>query len=189
MKPSSKRILSLGLVIIMFLASLFVYSSLIRPVYSEIKTQRAEIASRLETINKQQSSIAEVQKILADYQNVSQLQETISLIVPLDQNTPYGVYQLASLAGLNALETNSLSVQQLAITPSSQPGLVKGIGNLRFNLQLTGSYESFKNFIQALETNLSLMDVSAIKMEPPATKSAKGNFLYTITVNSYYQAK
>ncbi|NCO15499.1 MAG: hypothetical protein GW899_01980, partial [Parcubacteria group bacterium] len=76
----------------------------------------------------------------------------------------------------------------LAIKPSDQPGLVKGLGILRYNFRLTGTYDGLKSFLQAVETNISLMDLVSLKIEP-ATKSAKGNLSYTVNMDTYYQAE
>ena len=110
------------------------------------------------------------------------------MILPLEQNTSQGVYQISGLAGFSNLTVELLSVQQLAIKPSIQPGLVKGLGILRYNFRLTGTYEGFKSFLQAMETNISLMDLVNLKVEP-AVKPAKGNFSYTINMDTYYQSE
>lgn len=188
MKASAKRFLSILLAILMFVASLFVYSTLIRPVYSEIKSLRAEIAGRLEFISENETSIQQVEKLLTEYQDIAKVQETTSLILPLEQNASQGVNQISGLAGFNNLIVEFLSIQQLAIKPSIQPGLVKGLGILRYNFRLTGTYEGFKSFLQAVETNISLMDLANLKIEP-ATKSTKGNLSYTVNMDTYYQAE
>ena len=188
MKASTKRFLSILLAILMFIASLFIYSTLIRPAYSEIKSLRAEIAGRLELISKNEVSIQQVKKLLTEYQDIARVQETISLILPLEQNTSQGVNQINGLSKFNNLTIEFLSVQQLAIKPSTRPGLVKGLGVLRYNFRMTGTYEGFKSFLQAVETNISLMDLVNFKIEP-ATKSAKGNLSFTVNMDTYYQAE
>ena len=188
MKASTKRFSSILLAILIFIASLFIYSSLIRPAYSEIKSLRAEIASRLKLINKNEVFVQQVKKLLTEYQDVAKVQETTSLILPLEQNTPQTVNQINGLSEFNKLTIEFLSVQQLAIKPSDQPGLVKGLGVLRYNLRLTGTYENFKLFLQAAETNVNLMDLVSLKIEQ-ATKSAQDNLSYTITMDTYYQAE
>lgn len=189
MKASSKRILSILTAVLMIIASLFVYSSLIRPVYSEIKNLRSEAASRLDLINKNKVSITQVQKLLNEYQNIAQVQEVISSILPLEQNVPQAINQIVGLAELNKLSIELVAVQKSAIKPSDQPNLVKGIGTLKLNIRLSGSYENFKKFLQNLETNVNLMDVVDLKIEPEIKiKFGVGTFLYTMTIDSYYQA-
>ncbi len=188
MKASSKRFLSIIVAILVFIASLFIYSNLVRSVYSDIKDLRAEVVSRLELINKNQASVSQVKQLLNEYQNISQIQETISAVLPLEQNVPQGVNQISGLAKLNDLAISFLSVQQLAIKPSSQPGVVNGLGVLRLNFGLSGSYENFKTFLQGLDTNITLLDLLTVKMESKAT-SKSGELSYTLTVDTYYQAK
>jgi len=192
MKVSTKRVFSILIAIFMFIASLFIYSSLIKSIYAEIKNKRTEIVSRLELINKYETSIKQIQKILSEYQNISQFAETISSILPPEQNVSQSVNQISGLAKINNLIINFLSVQQLAITPSSKPDLIRGRGVLRLNFALTGSYENFRKFVQTMETNISLMDLVSLKIEPKTEtglKSVKDNFSYAMAVDTYYQSK
>ncbi|MEK7168255.1 MAG: hypothetical protein AAB698_00810 [Patescibacteria group bacterium] len=189
MKASNKRILSILTAILMIIASLFVYSSLIRPAYSEIKNLRAEVAGRLDLINRNKASVEQVQKLLSEYQSISQAKEMTSLVLSSEQNISQAVNQVVGLADLNGLSIELLAVQQLAIKPSNQPNLVKGVGILRFNLRLAGSYENFKSFIGNLETNVNLMDLANLKIESGAKTKAGDSFSYTMIVDSYYQAK
>jgi hypothetical protein len=188
MKASNKRILSILTAVFMIIASLFVYSSLIRPVYSEIKNLRAEVAGRLDLINRNKASIEQVQKLLSEYQSISQAKEMTSLVLSSEQNISQAVNQVVGLVGLNSLSMELLAVQQLAIKPSAQPNLVKGVGILRFNLRLAGDYGNFKTFLQNLETNINLMDLANLKIESGAKTKAGDSFSYTMIVDSYYQA-
>lgn len=186
MKSSTKRFLSILLAILFFVASLFVYSSLIRPAYSEIHNLRAEIAGRLDFISKNEAVIQRVKNLLSEYQNVAEIQQTTSLSLPLEQNIAQGVNQISALAGFNNLILESLSVQQLAIKPSAQPGLIKGVGVLRYSFRLGGAYADFKSFLQAVETNISLMDLVDLKIEQAAKDN---NLFYTANIDTYYQAE
>ena len=190
MRASSKRILSILISILLIIGSFIIYNSLIQPAYSEIANQRAEVATRLDLINKHEDSIKQVQNLLSQYQDTAQIQEVASLILPSEQNFPQAVNQITGLANLNKLSIELLAAQQLAIRPSAQPRLVKGIGVLRFNLQLTGAYENLKSFIQNLETNMNLMDLASVRIEPSMKgKLGENKFSYTIMVDTYYQAE
>ncbi len=190
MKASSKRILSILIAILILVASLFVYSSFIKPAYSEIKDLRSEVASRLNLIAENESSLEQIQKLLGEYQNVAQLKETISLIFPTEQDLPQVVNQITSLANINKLTIDQLAAGQLAIKPSTHSTSIKGKGTLRFSFHLNGSYENFKSFLQNLETNMSLMDLVNLKIEPSAkTKAGENNFSYNMTIDRYYQSE
>ncbi len=184
MKASSKRFLSILVAILLFVASIFVYSSLIRPAYTDIKNLRAELESKSDIFTKNDASIKQVKKLLTEYQDITQIQQTISLILPLEQNVSVGVNQINGLARFNNLTVELLSARQLAIKPSAQSDLVRGFGVLRYNFRLSGTYDNFKKFLQAMETNINLMDVVDLKTEA----TSKGSLSYTMEVNTYYQA-
>jgi len=186
MRASSKRFTSILLAILMFIASLFIYSSLILPAYSEIINLRAEVVSRTQLVTEEEASIGQVQKLLSEYQDVAAIQDTISLILPVSQNVALGVSQISGLSKINNLIIDSLSMQELAIKPSTQSNLVKGIGTLRFNFHLIGSYENFKAFLQNLETNITLIDLASLKVDS-GSKVGGNIFSYNITADMYYQ--
>lgn len=190
MKSSTKRILSILTAVLMIVASLFIYSSLIRPVHSEIKDLRTETNSRLDVINKNKTSIAQVQKLLSEYQNIAKAQEVIFSIVPLEENIPLIINQIFGLVDINRLSIESVTIKKLAIKPSVRQKFVKGVGTLRFDLRLAGNYENFKMFIQNMETNANLLDLNDLKIETDAkTKLGGENFLYTMNIDSYYQTQ
>jgi Tfp pilus assembly protein PilO len=190
MKSSTKRILSISISTLLFIGSLFVYGSLIKPAYSQIKDLRSEVASRLDFIEKNEAYIQKIQKKIKELQDLDKTTETISLILPLNQDVASRVSQIDGLAYNNRLTIELLSIQELSIKPSKQPNLVKGIGTLRFNFKASGNYENFKSFIQALETNITLMDLVGLKIEPNnKPKTAGSNFDYTMVVDTYYQAE
>jgi len=187
MKSSSKRILSILTAILIVVASIFIYASFILPAYFEIKDLRSEIAGRFDLINKHKFSVEQVKELLNEYQDIGQLQETISGILPIKQNLPLAADQIIGLANFNGLAIESLSIQQLAIKPSIQSGLVKGIGVLRINSRLAGNYEKFKSFLRAMETNITLIDLKSLKVESK-TKGAD-SFYYAMVVDTYYQTE
>lgn len=188
MKASGKRILSILTSILMLIAALFVYAYFVKPVYSQINKLRTDVASRLSFIDKHENYIQEVKRILNEYQDVTAVIETTSLILPMDRDIASGLNQIYGLALLNKLKIESLDVQDLAIKPSSKLNFVKGIGTLKFNFRLSGSYENFKAFLQAMETNITLMDLMDFRIDSVFDSSSE-DFYYTINLNTYYQVK
>jgi len=174
----------------MLIASIFVYSTLIRPAYSDIENLRAQASSKTQLLEQQQSSIKQVQSLLSQYQDVLKVEDTISSILPLSPDVASGVNQITGLSKINNLTIDLLSIEETAIKPSDEPNLVKGVGALKFNFHLIGSYENFKAFLQNVETNITLMDLTNLKVETAArAKLNENRFSYTLTVNTYYQAQ
>lgn len=188
MKSSTKRLVSIVAVALLFISALVVYGSFIKPVYEDIKTKRAELSSQ-RAIEKQLRTAAEqIQNLLAKYQDVGLVRETISAILPIEQAMPQAVSQITGLAENNSLSVQSLTSQHLAIKPSGDSDLIKGLGTIRFDVRLIGDYKSLKTFIGQLENNVRLIDLVSLKIDPVGA-SGKDIFLYTVTVDTYYQAQ
>ena len=190
MRSSTKRFISIVLAMLMLIAAVFVYSTFIRPAYSDIENLRAQANNKTQIFEQQQSSTKQIQSLLSQYQDVLQVEDTISSILPLSSDVASGVNQITGLSKINNLTIDLLAVEETAITPSDQPNLIKGVGALKFNFHLIGSYENFKAFLQNLETNITLMDLTNLKVETATkTKSNENRFSYTLTVNTYYQTQ
>ncbi len=189
MRASTKRTLSILVSIVLLVGAVFIYSSMIGPAYSEIKSLRSEAASRLDIINENQVYVSQVQNLLNEYQDASQLQAAISMLLPDEQNLAQALNQISGLTGISGLSPDKISVDQLAVRPSLGSSIVKSIGTLRFEVETSGNYSSFKSFLQKLETNMGIFDVVGIKVEPLGRSTSVGVLNYTIIVDSYYQTQ
>jgi len=190
MKASSKRFLSILISAVMFIAAIFVYTSLVLPSYSDIKNLRAEIKSRSDIATEQQNAVNQVQKLLKEYQNVSSVENTIGVMMPLSPDAGLGLNQVASMASVSGLSVDSVSVSKTAITPSAASKMAKGVGILKFNFQLSGDYAGVKSFFQSMETNIALMDLSDLKISgAQGSRSGSGVLSVSGNVNMYYQAQ
>lgn len=187
MKSSTKRIFSILAAVILLVGAAFIYASLIKPAYVEIQKKRAELAAQKSARNKLEAAVNQIKKLLVEYQDAKLIQETVSAILPVEQMLPQSLAQITGLAENSGLFIQSLGSQPLSIKPSVNPKLIKGVGTLRFNIRLAGSYESFKSFLNQMANNIQLMDLTDLKMEPVGG-SNQNIFLYTITVDTYYQA-
>lgn len=190
MKVSTKRIFSILSSMVLFIAALFVFSSLIEPNYQDILQKRSEVSSRLNLLSDYQTSLAHVQELENQYKNIAQFQQTVSSILPTAPDISQAVNQIASLASINRLAVSSVSVELLPLRPPVDPSISKNIGTLRLNVRLAGDYQGLKSFLQNLETNVNLMDLNSLKVETMSTKSglAVNQFSYTIAVDTYYQS-
>ncbi|MEE8131878.1 MAG: type 4a pilus biogenesis protein PilO [Candidatus Paceibacterota bacterium] len=186
MKASTKRLISIAVSIFLFIVALIVYTSFIKPAYGDIGEKRSELAAQQEVKEQLELAVEQVQKLLAEYQDIGLLQETISSILPTEQIVPQAIAQVTGLAENNFLSIQSLTLRQLAIKPSIDSKLIKGLGTLRFDIRLAGNYESLKTFLKQLESNIRLMDLVDLKIESVGVPG-QNIFLYTIMVDTYYQ--
>ena len=186
MKHSTKRIFSIFLSAIFIIGALIVFAGFIKPVYKTIAEERSEMMSREKILAEAETAINQVKLILSNYQNLSELQEKISLSLPQDSSLASALYQLFYLASNNGLNIESINVSESPISPSAaESSLFKGTGTLNFTLKAIGSYEALELFLAKAETNLRIFDLEILKIEKAGEKTSN-IFNFNIGVNTYY---
>ena len=187
MKSSTKRIVSIGLSFIFFSAILFVYVNFITPELTEVQKQRAVVVAKENLFNGQKAAVEEVQKVLSEFQSVAQLQQTISLALPLAENTTQVLNQLQAIALNSQTNISSLDIEPIAFTASKEP-IIRRLGGLGLGITVSGSYEAVKNFLRFLETNVRLMNVKNLEVRPGAAQGRPQDFYSLILkAETYYQ--
>ncbi len=185
MKTSTKRILSIALAGLFFVGILVVYTSLIRPELTKIGGKRALLVSKETLFSNEQNAVTQVETLLGQFQNLAELQDTVSLALPLSANVTGALNQIQSIAKLSGVSVASFSVKPLAFAASKEP-LVKRMGSFELNLSVAGSYDNLKTFVKSLETNVRIMNVTNMRLAPLST-GAGDNLNLTLTVDVYYQ--
>ena len=107
------------------------------------------------------------------------------MILPSRFDAAYVSGQVSGLAEQNGLILQTLNIKQIAIKPA-EIKLAKGLGVLKIDAKLAGSYENFKIFLNGIETNIMISDITDFKIESQANVQ---NLIFTVSINSYYQAE
>jgi Tfp pilus assembly protein PilO len=187
MKASTKRAASLLLTAVLFIASLFAYATLVRPEYNTVTLLRGELVSKTEFLTKQQAAIDGVQKLLAQYQGVARLSDSLSMALPSKENVSSILSQITAIAQSSGVAVQSVGITYLPLKPANASiSLARGIGTLRLNIEMAGSYASLKRFLQSLETNIRVMDIQNLTINPVG-RSDQDIFGYSLNVDTYYQ--
>lgn len=189
MRASTKRIASILLATTLFIASLVLYSSFISDEYDTVQRLRGEIVSRTELVGDQEAAVRQVQQLIAEFQGITRLKETLNLSLPARENLPQALGQIQGIAAANNLTLQSLGVELLPfrVPPTGAiGGLAKGIGTLRVNFRLLGTHESFRAFLTTIETNVRVFDLFRVDI----THGGQPNqnlYIYNLAVDTYYQ--
>ena len=189
MKTSVQRTISLLGSLVLLMAAFLIYSLLIKPEYQIVNELRGVLVGKSNLLSEQQEVISQVEGLLSQYQGSARIQETVSLSLPLREETAGIFSQLQALAQANNLVIEVFGVQNLptksAAFTRGATSLVKDLGVLQVSLKLTGVYEDFKDFLRGIETNIRIMDLVNLKIE----RSGRGSnvFTYNIILNTYYQ--
>jgi Tfp pilus assembly protein PilO len=212
MKQESKRLTSIILAALILAAALVAYFEFIVPSYTNLETVKGQEESEQALLANENQIVTQGKALLATYQNDASSSQSVALALPVGQDVSGAlaqIYGIASNANVTVQGT-AISIQAVQATPAavqtdgstgSQLGnaaatgsIVKPTGTISFQVTGSGSYESIKAFLQELETNIRIFNVTAIALQPTQTIATKTQaassdvFNYTITVVTYYQA-
>lgn len=184
MKPAAKRLIgvfgSLGL----FIGALTVFSVLILPVLDTIQELRGEKAALSELYDQERKTVETVRGIFEQFGGVSNLQDTLSLALPTQEDIPSIVNQINGIAKTSGIIINAIDLKLLPINASSQDDAFRPVGTVRVTLGLEGAYESIKLYLDSIETNVRIMDVQMLEVEGGTESDV---LKYTIEIDAYYQ--
>jgi Tfp pilus assembly protein PilO len=175
--------------VVIFVVAIFVYSTFVVPEYSNVNSLRGEEQAKQQTLDEQRVILDKVSSLLTRYQSIPKLGEVVSIALPADEDVAGAFQQLYTIASASGITIQQFSVNASTNLKPTEEGAaaVRSIGTAQVNLYLTGTYESFKTFIEAAERNMRIMDVTNIKIQP-ASRTSGNIFLFNLTINAYYQS-
>ena len=155
------------------------------PMWSEISGIRAEIKSKQGTVNLERQVIEKLNSISqvldAQRSNVERLEQAI----PITEARPELLSIMENLASQNGLSLKNISIAAVpedtaAAKRSARAGEgVSGPVSLKkvnIDVQSSGGYSAFKSWLNAIETNLRITDISKISFNISEKKSESGAF-------------
>ena len=177
------------------------------PVRSGFRVEMKEIALKKQTISLEKQVIDKLNSInqILDSQkdNVARLEQAI----PGDELKPELLSIMESLANQSGLAlitievdipTSNAGTRAVARTnETGSAGSLKTLKTLKITMQVLGTYSSFKSWLEAIEKNLRISDVSSISFAVGKKKSAEGEVIpaidpvidYTVSMNTYVLKK
>jgi len=185
MKASTKRVLSIFFAALLFIAAVFVYSSLIRPEFDRISAKRAVVSAKGDVFENQKSAVDQVKNVISQSQGMESVRETVSLAVPEDPDTTGILRQLSAIASANQVTFTSFSIET-PTPPKGKDFLVKQLAPVKMQMSVYGPYEGIKGFLRGIETNVRVAVVESAEIRP---LSSGGGELYALNlkVEFYYQ--
>lgn len=185
MKNSTKRIISIFISMIFFIASLLVYIYLIKPSYEKVLAKKGEWAAKESQYEEYKDIIKKVKGIVDSYQNSDgDARQSVDRILPPSPEISRLVAQVNGLSSTNGLSLQNLSAREMSLAVSKDPALIKSIGTVKLTFNAAGSYEALIGFLKGLESNVRIFDVIEVKIQ----KTSAG-LAINFDVDSYYQGK
>lgn len=179
-----RLITPLLLVIVAILAGFFVT----KPLYEDITTLRGDISQYKQAIEKGKA-FNEKLKVLVDARNalapedVARLSKMIPdtidparLIIELDT-----LAKKAGTAGIHTIKTADAKATE-ASSRDDRAG-VRLYDSVPVNFVISATYEQFTQFLKGVESNLRLIDITALTFVPSETSSV---YDFSVTVRTYW---
>ncbi len=164
-----------------FLSIILIFSSLIfvvfvvLPRFQEFSATQKEFKAKKAELESRESYFSHL-KTLQDRLNQEELVAKIDAAIPNDPQLPELHEFLQKLSAASGLVMRSIVASQDTSAITSK---LKRIDTV---LQLGGSYESFKLFLESLLTASRMTDITSINFSSP--KAGTG-FVFNIHINSY----
>jgi len=202
MKQESKRLSSIIIAALIAAAALVVYFEFIVPAYTNIQTLKGQTESEVAAYANQKQIVKDVNSLLTEYESNTSSSQLVALALPVGQDISGALAQIYGIASNTGVTVRATGVSAQAVQAVAAPSggsatagsIVKPTGTASFQISGSGSYESIKNFLMGLTTNIRIFNVTALSLQPAAilaTKTQAANpdmFNYTVTVVTYYQA-
>ncbi|HZX01179.1 MAG TPA: type 4a pilus biogenesis protein PilO [Candidatus Paceibacterota bacterium] len=186
MKPSTYRLISILGSIGLLIGAVVVYSNFVAPTYSDIQVLKDKQLADENLLADQKDAINAVKKLLGQYQSLTDIQNSISMVLPSREEVPLIVQQIQGIAGLNSMTITALSLQYPPIKAVPKDSLVKPVSIVRITVKFTGDYRNLKSYLEGLETNIRLMDVNSLTIDGGGT-TGKATLNYSLILDAYYQ--
>jgi hypothetical protein len=201
MKQNTKRLYSMVIALFFLVLALVWYFDFLVPAYTDLQTAKGNQISEQNLLTNEQQIVSQFQGLLASYQSQSSDEQAVDAALPVGPHLADAIAQIYGIASANNVAVQSMGIaSELIPSPATGSGvsgaastgqIVHPVGTITFTLGMIGSYENFKAFLGALETNIRLFDVKQVTFQPGGV-TGKGSvpdvFNYSITATTYYQS-
>jgi hypothetical protein len=201
MKQTTKRLVSTLFALLLLVIAAIAFFELVQPEYTNLMALKGQAVGEKQLLVNEQKIVAQVQSVLSTYQSQSSGTQAVNLAMPIGANNAEALAQLYGLATNSSLAVQSVGISlqnapQSSGNASSSAALIKPKSSITFQLAANGSYEALKTFLQGLENNVRVFDVTGLSIHPVnavtnagvAPASTQDFYTYTITAVAYYQS-
>jgi len=202
MKESEKRTISIIIILALFIGAAIVFFTMTWPMFDQVLKDNRNLALAKAEYQRQVEAVRLAKTIVEQYKNLTDVNQMISLTMPRSEELYNAIVQLNKISEDSGLSIQSIALQKIAsattapskTSSTSSQSLLKSPQQLALTLSLNGTYESFKTWLEAVETNIRLMDItnisfSGVKATPTEIGGDAGfNFFkFSVALNLYYQ--
>ena len=161
---NSRLILNLSI----FLLLVFVILVGVKPAFSSVSNLRGEAALRKDEAEKEKQVLEKIKSLSGAVDSRQSEVKRLEAAIPNSESKPELISIMENLSSQNGLGLIAISAELLPDDPKSRKERVENIlqgallKTLKLDLKLTGNYEAFKNWLDAVENNLRIFDIQNI---------------------------
>ncbi|MBM3256972.1 MAG: hypothetical protein FJY98_01430 [Candidatus Liptonbacteria bacterium] len=193
MKQSTKRLLSIVFSLLLIAGAFLLFFNFTQPAYGEVQKLKAEVKVREAFVSNQQQTVKKVQQLISSYNNQAELRDLLSLTLPLKSDMTGGFAQLAGLVQGETLGGQSYQITAGEKAASSREAevpiasnLLRPLGTVKYQVSFSGSYDNLKSFLEKLESNVRIFDVTSLSVSP-SQKASQDLYRVDTTLITHYQ--
>jgi len=191
MRISTKRILSIGVSLLLFIGVVVVYFQLIVPKAKELSKRRSEMVSKQTAYNNQREAVDQVQKLIAQIRDLKELQKSVGFAMPTGPDTIGALRQIDAISKSTNATIISLNFRISPPTNRSTKNksvtILKPMGVVNVTVSVRGFYENLKRFLELLEKNIRVANVRTYRFMPGVGKDSGINDAMDVSVDMFYQ--
>lgn len=186
------------IILIFILAFIAILLLLDLPLYNKITSLREEIKKYEEFLKEKEEILVKVNQLKQVYDSRKSEMNRVFYVLPIEKDLPNLIVQFEALASENGLilekinfikqqtTTRRVAAEDAELGAAETLEPQKDYKTLEVSLSLSGNYQSFQSFLEALELNIRLMDIKSISFKTQKTEAGAG-FTFDINLQVYYQ--
>lgn len=198
---NKKLVISLiGLVISVALAAVF-----IPPLYSSVQKLRGDISAGQRESASLEELLSETRQLSREYEQMGAAEDKFYQALPQEKDIPQLLVQFENLAAYNGLLLESISFEEaltdeeardeayraLSVEPaglsSAEQSGKSSFNTISISVDISGTYDAFKNYLNALENSVRSMNVYFISFSAQdQSEGALGTFAFKLGISVYY---
>ncbi len=165
---------------IMLSAAAFAFFYFVLPSYDQTKALNKAVAGRKDLLESRSKIIGQILKLREEYNANKEGLDKISIIIPSQKHIPELISALESMAGSTGVALTRLNIGG---TPTKE---TDEVASLPVTVKLTGSYQSYKNFLNLIEANRRLINIGLSKA---SLNETSGNLTIDLSGRTYILSK
>lgn len=178
------------LVLVLVFIAIVVFLDL--PAYDKFVSLGSEIERYGNLLKEREEFIIKVSQLKEIYESRAPEIRKVYYSLPSEKDIPGLIVQFEALASENGLILEKLKFFERKETKEEKEGgveLQKSHKTLNVILSVTGGYQSFRSFLEALEFNIRIMDIKSIEFSSKRTEEEeeRGLFTFNVELEVYYQ--